>query len=147
MTRKSYYGGGCAESLQLKFLFEQDRSIARDCLIHVFTFLIRSLYRKSVFIDRINGHLWISSENDEDQLDLLCGCQLYQSTTTFQLNWRNYVVHLDDQISMIDEKNLSDKLFIKLNYPKFLDSYSMKSQTLKTATETAINLLLTKICL
>lgn len=116
-------------------------------LLNPLRHVIRAQNNHNYIIDRIHGHLWYVS--DENQLSQKCSCELYSSTDYLQDEWKNFCFYLDDTNDEKQEEIRIDNnlLFIKEIYPKYLDNFHMRTNAFRTAIETAINLHLTSICL
>jgi len=121
------------DNLAVRYLFNTIRNVIRaqddhDCVI-----------------DRIHGHLWYLS--DDNQISEKCACELYSATDRFQNEWKKFSFYLDDEKQEEEKIEDNHELFIRQIYPKYLDNFHMRTNALRTAIETAINLHLTSVCL
>ena len=132
LSKRAFYGGGCSESMQIRFLEKQPTDSAARYLLPTLTNVIRAQYDEEWLIDRVHNHLWLMSE--DDRTSDTCACGLYAANDRFRTDWRN--LNDDDQKESLTRESS----------PKYLDSFQMKSNTLKIAIETAINLQLTSVC-
>lgn len=133
LTKQAFYGGGCSESMQIRFLERQPTDSAARYLLATLTNVIRAQYDEEWMIDRVDNHLWLLSE--DDRTSDACACELYSANDRFRTEWKN-----------LSDNDQKDSL-TRRSSPKYLDSFQMKSNTLKIAIETAINLQLTSVCL
>jgi len=146
-TKQALYGGGCTESMQISFLKNQMNNFAARYLFNTIRNVIRARNDYDYVIDRIHGHLWYLSDNN--QISEKCACELYIATDRFKIEWKNFIFYLDNEDReeiFEDNNNNTNELFIKQIYPKYLDNFHMRTNAFKTAIETAINLHLTSIC-
>lgn len=144
-TKQALYGGGCSESMQILYLKSQINNFAVHYVINIIRNVIRAQNNSDYVIDRIHGHLWYISDNN--QISEKCSCELYSTTNRFENEWKNFCFYLDDEKQEEEKLNDNNELFIKQIYPKYLDSFHMRTNAFRTAIETAINLHLTSICL
>lgn len=144
ITKQACYGAGCTESMQIMSLLQQHKPLATCYLLRTLARVIRAQHHEQAFIDRMHGHLWLLS--DDEQISARCACELYLATEPFQTDWKSFVFSLENEQppERIEDRS---KLLLRQASARYLDSFSMKSQTLKTAIETAINLHLTNVCL
>jgi hypothetical protein len=130
--------------MQILFLKNQMNNLAGRYLINTIRNVIRAQDDHDYVIDRIHGHLWYLSDNN--QISEKCACELYLATDRFQIEWKKFIFYLDNekQEEKIEDNN---ELFIRQIYPKYLDHFHMRTNAFRTAIETAINLHLTSVCL
>jgi len=144
-TKQALYGGGCSESMQMLFLkTRMNNSIVRY-LFNTLRHVIRAQDEHDYVIDRIHGHLWYLSDNN--QISETCACELYSATDRFQIEWKNFSFYLDNNEKQEEKLEDHNELFIRQRCPKYLDNFHMRIHAFKTAIETAINLHLTSLCL
>jgi hypothetical protein len=106
--------------------------------------VIRAQYDYDLVIDRIHGHLWYLSDND--QISETCACELYSATDRFQIEWKKFSFDFDDEQQQ-EKFEDNTELFLRQSCPKYLDHFQMRTNAFRTAIETAINLHLTSIYL
>ncbi|CAF3301991.1 unnamed protein product, partial [Rotaria sp. Silwood2] len=144
-TKQALYGGGCSESMQIFYLKKQMNHLAVRYLLKIFRNIIRAQYEHNYVIDRIHGHLWYLLENDE--ISKTCACELYSIMDNLQIEWRKLFFDFNDEKQEIEKIQDNNEFFIRNICPKYLDNFHMRTNTFKTAFETAINIHLTSICL
>ncbi|CAF1485120.1 unnamed protein product [Adineta steineri] len=135
-TKQALYGGGCSESMQILFLKSQINNLAVRALFNTLRHVICAQNDYDYVIDRIHGHLWYLS--DENQINETCACELYSTTDYFQQQWQNYVFSLDNNENQVEKLKDNNEFFIRQNYPKYLDNFHMRINAFKTAIETEV---------
>lgn len=132
LSKQAFYGGGCSEGMQIRFLEQQPPDSAARYLLSTLKNVIRAQYDEEWMIDRVHHHLWLMSEND--RIGDTCACELYSANERFRTQWKT--LNDDDQRDALTRNSSA----------KYLDSFPMRGNTLKIAIETAINLQLTSVC-
>jgi len=130
--------------MQIFYLKNQINNLSVHYLLNTIRNVIRAQNVNDYVIDRIHGHLWYLSDNN--QISEKCACELYYATDHFKIEWKNFIFYLDNNEQ---EENIEDnnELFIRQIYPKYLDNFHMRTNAFRTAIETAINLHLTSVFL
>ncbi len=120
------------ENLAARYLFNTLRKVIRAQNDHDYV------------IDRMHGHLWYLSDNNE--ISEKCACELYFATDRLKIEWKNFIFYLDNE-NQEEKMEENHEFFVRQIYPRYLDHFHMRTNAFRTAIETAINLHLTSVCL
>ncbi|UJR09895.1 hypothetical protein I4U23_014117 [Adineta vaga] len=139
-TKQTLYGGGCSESMQIFYLKTQENDIAVQYLINIIRNVLRAQSNQDYVIDRVHGHLWYLSDNEE--ISEKCACELYKATDRFiQNEWKNLTFNVNDNAKReVKVNDCISEYFIREKCPRYLDNFQMRSHAFRTAIETAMNL-------
>ena len=131
--------------MQILYLKSQIDHPATCYLLNIIRNVIRAQNNCEYVIDRIHGHLWSLSDNNE--LNDRCACELFRATDRWKIQWKDWSFSLDNNEK--PEENIEDdrEFFIRELVPKYFDNYQMRTNAFRTAIETAMNLHLTSVCL
>lgn len=144
LSKTLFYGGGCSESMHIFYLKLQSTNLASRYLIKSIATVLRAQHRGDDYvIDRIYGHLWSLSDND--QIRDRCACELYSASERFRTEWQMNCFHLENE--NLVEKIIDKDLIRRESYPKYFDDAQMRTNAFRNAIETAMNIHLTSVCL